>query len=350
MINFRHFVLSGFIAMMSLTALAEDALIAPGAEIDYGKLAFYPQRWAKSGVSTRMYPWEGTGIVLLTTKNDLDKIAMTNFVKRLDAGWQLYANLTGRKPRLYKQINGRSTIAAIPKGSLTCGYGCGYVGATGIEASAFYRVDYPLAIKDPDAFSHYLFYEMGRNYYTFGDRHSLFVTGYAVFMRYVCMDTLKCKDPDAPTRRTIENCEAVYAASKIPFMTAFTNLSTGEKGNRLKDRNGKTISPSDQPVMYATAMLKLHRECGGNPWLKRFYRHLAQCPRVKPNNPSRALKQACNWLVSASAAAQKDLTPIFVDRWRMPLDKIKRQMLGKVDWKSGRIDVASIIKKLTAEP
>ena len=42
---------------------------------------------------------------------------------------------------------------------------------------------------------HYYFYEMGRNFYTFGDRHSLFITGYAVFMRYACMDALKCEDP-----------------------------------------------------------------------------------------------------------------------------------------------------------
>ena len=48
---------------------------------------------------------------------------------------------------------------------------------------------------------HYVFYEMGRNYYTFGDRHSCFITGFAVFMRYVCMDALKCEDTDAQRGR-----------------------------------------------------------------------------------------------------------------------------------------------------
>jgi hypothetical protein len=34
------------------------------------------------------------------------------------------------------------------------------------------------------------------NFYTFGDRHSCFTTGFAVFMRYVCMDTLGCHDDE----------------------------------------------------------------------------------------------------------------------------------------------------------
>jgi hypothetical protein len=63
---------------------------------------------------------------------------------------------------------------------------------------------YPALQRDPLAIPHYVFYEMGRNFYTFGDRHSCFVTGFAVFMRYVCMDTLKFHDEDRRTRQTIE--------------------------------------------------------------------------------------------------------------------------------------------------
>jgi hypothetical protein len=44
---------------------------------------------------------------------------------------------------------------------------------------------------------------MGRNFYTFGDRHSCFTTGFAVFMRCVCMDTLGCHDDDRRTREVI---------------------------------------------------------------------------------------------------------------------------------------------------
>lgn len=323
-----------------------DELIEPGAAMDYSKLAFYPDRWVEDNVSTTMYPWEGKNIVLLTTTNSFDQTTMTRFVATLDAGWELYGELLGQKPRMHRQYNGKSPIAAIPKSSLTCGYGCGYVGATGIEATAFYRIDYPLAEADPEAFSHYYFYEMGRNYYVFGDRHSLFVTGYAVFMRYVCMETLGLEDTDVLTRKTIKGCEAVYAASDVPFLSAFTNLGAGEKGNRLKDQEGKAIRPSDQPVMYATAMLKLREDCGGNEWVKRYFRYLAKCPKVKVKNEADALQQSLNWLVSASAAAKKDLSPVFVERWRMPLDQASRESLAKVDWKSESLDVAAIIADL----
>lgn len=252
------------VCVLSGSLFAQAQLIEPGGKVEYKNLAFYPDRWKHAKISTRLVPWEGKNIVFLTTHDDLDPQAMTNFINQLDSGWRLYADLTGRGPRPFRRLNGRPTIAAVPRSSLTCGYGCGFVGATGNEASAFCRKDYPLAISDPGAFSHYYFYEMGRNYCAFRDRHSLCVTGFAVFMRYVCMDTLNRIDPDQRTRHTIEKCEAIYAGSDIPYMAAFTNLRQGEKGNRLKDGKGKTIVPSDQPVMYATAMLKLHKDCGGN--------------------------------------------------------------------------------------
>jgi len=345
-------ILTGVIVAIGLlvTGIANGQGIEPGKEIDYRKLAFYPKRWEQAKISMKLVPWEGSNIVFLTTQRDLDKTVMTSFVQHLDAGWQIYADLTGTTPRRFRQWNNKSTITAVPKGSLTCGYGCGYIGATGIEVSGFYQKDYPQAVRDPNAFSHYYFYEMGRNFYTFGDRHSLFITGYAVFMRYVCMDALHCNDPDTRTRATIERCEAIYAASDIPFLTAFTNLSEGEKGHRLKDKKGKPIVPSDQPVMYATAMLKLRREYGGDAWVKRFFYYLAQCPQFKPNNEANALAQSLNWLVAASAAAGKDLTPVFVDRWRMPLTPSVHKTLSQIDWKNRKLDPASLITSLSSKP
>ena len=110
-----------------------------------------------------------------------------------------------------------------------------------------------------------MFYEMGRNFYTFGERHSLFVTGFAVFMRYVCMDSLECNDIEPRIRAIIEQAESVYTTSEVSFMGAFTNFGgAGEKGHRLKQPNGKPLIPSDQPVMYASAMLKLWK----GPWRK----------------------------------------------------------------------------------
>jgi hypothetical protein len=238
----------------------------------------------------------------------------------------------------------------VPAADLTCGYGCGYIGATGIEVAGFYGSDYPLVRKQPEAFPHYYFYEMGRNFYVFGDRHSLFITGFAVFMRYVCMDALKCGDPDEATRKVIERCEQGYADSDLPFLKALTTLGgLGEKDARLKDGAGRAIQPSDQPVMYAAAMLKLRKEHGGDAWVRRFCAHLLKCPEVKPDTQDGALRQSLNWLVAASGAAGKDLSGVFAERWRLPLGKATRKVLQAVDWSRADLDVAGVIRKLPAE-
>lgn len=322
-------------------------LPSAGEQIDYGPLAFFPARWKEQGHSTMLYPWEGEHIVLLTTKNGLDRKVMATFLDRLDSGWKYYADVIGQSPRGGKQIRGKATIAAVPDGKLTCGYGCGLIGAAGIEVTGFYATDHPLVARKPEAFPHYYFYEMGRNYFVFGDRHSAFTTGFAVFMRYCCMDALECKDEDARTREQIERAEALYAKSDLTFLQAFTTQGgMGEKAPRLRGVAG----PSDQPVMYASAMLKLRKDHGGDAWVRRFFRQLTLCPQVKPDTPARALQQSMMWLVAASVAAGEDLTPLFVDRWRFPMGERTRNGMKGINWKQRGLTAATVLRVLPADP
>ncbi len=326
---------------------AGEAIIKPGIAVDYNQIVIYPKRWEELEVDKQLIPWSGEEVVFLTTKKDLDCEVMTLLLGRLDGAWRLYAELTGRRPGFFKQLNGKPTIIAVPNGRLTCGYGCGYVGATGVEVAGFYNKDYPLLKSQPDAMPHYYFYEMGRNFYTFGDRHSLFVTGFAVFMRYVCMDAFGFEDPDLNTRQTIEIAEQLYAKSDMGFLKAFTTLDgLDEKAHRLKNKEGKTIVPSDQPVLYASAMLKIRRVCGGDKWLKRFFRQLAGCPEIKPKSKDAAVRQSLNWLVSASCAANKDMSAIFVDHWRLPLVPETRRALSQITWADPNIEASRVLKKL----
>jgi hypothetical protein len=185
---------------------------------------------------------------------------------------------------------------------------------------------------------------MGRNYYTFGDRHSVWITGFAVFMRYVCMDALRCVDADVATRRKIEEMEGLYSTSTMSFLEAFTTQGgLDEKTPRIKDRLGNAVTPSDQPVMYASVMLKLRRDCGGDPWVKRFFAELAKCPEIKPDSKDAALRQSFYWVVAASCAARRDLSGLFVQRWHLPLPSRTARALAKVDWKSSQTRAAAII-------
>ena len=342
-------VLEAIAAMGMAAEPRKPAKLEPGAPVEYGSLAFYPERWRQHELSTKLVPWEGRHVVLLTARDDLDHAVMARFLERLDGGWKVYADLVGSSPRPFKQIGGKATIAALPRGDLSCGYGCGYIGETGIEVAGFYDNDYPLVQRDRDAFAHYYFYEMGRNYYTFGDRHSLFITGYAVFMRIVCMESLGCKDADLATRETIERAESLHAQSTMGFLRAFTTLDgLGEKEPRLRGAGGQPVQPSDQPVIYASAMLKLRRDCGGDGWVKRFFAELAGCPAIKPDTPESALRQSYAWLAAASCAAKRDLTAVFVDRWRFPLDEEVRRLFAAVDWQDAGTHAAGVLRKVPA--
>jgi N-acetyl-beta-hexosaminidase len=311
----------------------EVALLKPGGRFDYSQYAFQPESWAKGGLSLQLTPWIGTNVIFLTTDDTLDPRLMATWVSHLDAGWQLYADLTGRVPSPLRQFEGKVTIAAVPGYDLTCGAGCGYIGATGIELAMFYDRNYPELRTHPKAMPHYVFYEMGRNYYTFGDRHSCFITGFAVFMRYVCMDALGCEDTEAPTRKVIEGVEPLFSASGLTFLDLFTmSTGVGEKVSRIKERSGKLIEPSDQPVCYASAMLRLRRENGGDGWVKRFFHELAACPTSNPGTQAGALNQSWYWLLCSSVAAQKDLSPVFAGEWKLPIAEETRAALGRIDW------------------
>lgn len=324
--------------------------LEPGAPIDYKPLAFNPERWEKRGFSTMLTPWRGERIVLLTPSADLDRDVMGALVTQLDAGWKVYEDLTGRSPGRHRHLDGLATIAAVPDAGLTCGVGCGFVGVSGIELGKFAQDDYPRLRKNPRDVPHYCFYEMGRNFYTFGGRHDSFTTGFAVFMRYVCLDALKLDDSERDTRRFIEGAEALHSASDMDWLQAFTmHGGLGEKAPRLKDAQGRELHPSDQPVLYASAMLRLRREFGGDDWVRRFFAELATAPEAPARNPQNALLQSRLWLLAASSAANRDLSPVFNDQWRLPVDDRLRHVLREADWTTPAPRLPTLLRQWRGE-
>ncbi len=328
--------LTGILAPMS----AVNAQLKPADPIDYSKLAFYPDRWVAKKIDTTMTPWMGEHIAYLTITDAFDHKVMEEFVATLDKGWQTYLDFTGKAPRMHRNVDGKSPIAAVPGNGLTCGAGCGYVGSTGIEANYFYTSTYKNLQKNPKGVPHLYFYEMGRNFFTFKNRHSCFTTGFAVFMRYVCIDTLKIEDRDKRTRAVIEGAVDGFAKGEMGFLKNFTNAhGLTEKQNRLKTR------PTDQPVMYASAMLKLWKELGDD-WLKGFYRNVHTLPGAKAADKEGARVQSIGWYLAASVAAKKDLAPIFVDQWRLPLTKEEKEELKKVNWQEAELTAGALMSRL----
>ena len=338
--------LAAALPVFAACAAGVAAPLTADPPIDYAAHAFFPERWKNLGIDTWLVPWAGDRVVLLTRTADLDPATVRIFLERLDGAWKLYAETVGRLPQPRGMLDGKPTVAAVPDGRLTCGVGCGTIGAAGVEICGFYDRDYALVRKDPRAFPHYYFYEIGRNYYVFGDRHSSFITGFAVFMRYVCMDALGCTDPEAALRTSIESAEARYAEGTMGFLRAFTMQGgLGEKAPRLEQFAG----PSDQPVLYASAMLKLRRDHGGDVWAGRFFRAIMQCPEAPADTPAGAITQSRAWLVAASVAARRDLSGVFCDRWRLPVSAALRMALAEIDWTAEGLDAGKILARLPTD-
>jgi hypothetical protein len=316
------------------------------ATFDYKPLAMEPAVWEKSGISTELQTWEGNEVVFLAVPGDYDADFMKRWVETLDGGWKVYREIVGGSPRPHRRVGDKPSIAAVPDASFTCGAGCGYVGATGIELALFYHHDYKRLKDKPGFFCHYAFYEMGRNYYIFGDRHSQFITGYAVFMRYVCMDRLNCQDLEPELRSEIEAAESKVQDSGLGFLDTFTATEAyGEKRPRLKDPNGQALT-SDQPVMYASAMLRLRKDQGGDEWTQRFFQHLHKSPRLHKNSDQSALKQCWTWYICASLAAGKDLSERFVDDWKLPMNDAQRKAAQDLDWKNPDLTPGMVLERL----
>ena len=84
---------------LCLASIALGQPVQPGEPVDYRPM--HGENWKTKGTPTSLYPWEGKHVVILTTKKDFDPAVMGVFVKRLDAGWELYAKLIKRPPSHY---------------------------------------------------------------------------------------------------------------------------------------------------------------------------------------------------------------------------------------------------------
>jgi hypothetical protein len=320
--------------MSSARLYADPVLIEPGPLVEY--VPFDPAAWAAGGFSTQFYPWKGQEIAFLTITDDLDPELMTQFVGNLDGGWALYKDFTGRSPSPFKMVDGLPTIAAIHINAPNCGAGCGFIGATGIQAGGFYESVYPALSTMPNQVPHLYFYEMGRNFYTFGDKHESFITGFAVFMRYVCIDKLDVYDAEPNERTKINNAINVYKNGSYSFLRTFTN------GYGLTEKMER-VPGCDQPVMYASMMLKLWKQFG-DEWLRKFYREVMTCPGGSSGTEEGARKNALALFASASCAAGQDLSSIFVDEWRMILTANERAYLDGVNWSSPTLNAGKVVQ------
>lgn len=172
----RRVTLAAFGVCLSITAASAETVTYT---------SFYDQTY-------ELTAWDGSEVSVLTESPDRDRAAMGDLVGTLDSAWRVYADMTGRRPSPYPPTtrNGLATIAEIPNGE-TCGAGCGYLGANGIEIASTYFQNLYDGVVSRDEYDQIPFYEMGRNYWFYGSQLggvADFTVAFAIGNRFVSME------------------------------------------------------------------------------------------------------------------------------------------------------------------
>lgn len=266
---------------------------------------------AFDGHTETLIPWQGHKIVVLVEKGvHRSPRVMNKLVGGLDAAFTYYANTTGQLPTAAHNLNGRDEIAEVTN---TCGAGCGFLGATGIEIQTQYFEDLYNQAARSNLFIQVPFYELGRNFWFWSPQLQFHapdqdpvVTGFAVWMRF----------------RSMAAAGVLGAPfNGVPF-DVFTSQVEGLTGIYEADPSltfAGTLAQAKSPGLYggtdfwASIMMQLAARHGDQGFVQRFWQAATTLPAATTTTEA-----VTNWVHAASTAACVDLSPVFYDRWGFP--------------------------------
>lgn len=287
------------------------------------KISPYDQPYTSfDKASLNLFGWEGTKVVILSRQSQLNRATMFKWVKAMDTAYSYYKKITGREPANHPAtyIGNRTTIADV---GATCGAGCGYLGATGIELqNNFFDIMYN-AIHNRDEYDQVAFYELGRNFWFYGNQlayktNDPVTTGYAVFMRFMSMEAAGIQGAPfgswsfANFRQNVENLIDTYAAS--PSLTWENTLGAG------KGVPGSGLGATD---LFASFCFRLRRDFGGEGFVQNVWKIAGELPTANTTQDA-----VDNFFLASCAAGNKNLTALFRS-WRWPLSAAAVAAAGK---------------------
>jgi hypothetical protein len=269
-----------------------------------------------NGELLNLYAWEGSYTTLLSRRSDLSPTVMSAILAATDKAYLYYRNATGYKPALEKTFNGKTTIADVPA---TCGAGCAYLGATGIEILNDYFDMLYNGVATNNTYDQVVFYEFGRNFWSLSnqlaylppDNPDAIITGFAVFMRYLSMDAAGVQGSDIngwtfpEFRARVEGMIDLYLGD--PTQTWENTLRI----NSPQANNPSNLGGTD---LFASFLFRLRRDYGGEVFIERLWHEAALRPAA--NTTQEAVD---NFFLAASAAANRNLAELFTATWRWPI-------------------------------
>lgn len=275
-----------------------------------------------------LHAWCGKNVAFLTRDADLDPEVMRKLCDAFDKVYDYYHQATGRHPAdLQRTVyKGRSTIAQVDN---TCGAGCGYLGAKGIELMTGSWRELYEGVRDRNEYDQVLFYEFGRNFWLFedkieykgDDRSGAVTTGYAVFMRFMAAEAAGLRGGPFRNRTWDEFRDEVERM--VDLYVADSSL-TWENTLRVNKapRNPMGLNATD---LFAGFCLKLYKEHGGLPFIEQFWHEVDRRPRARSTQDA-----VDNFILAACAASGKDLTKQFTEEWRWPMSEEAKRQVAQV--------------------
>ena len=312
--NRREFLKTAAVAGAWLAGGAPGDMIAAAAapvEVDYRSFENEP---------LKRFAWLGRQVAFLTVRRDLDPAVMGRMCDTFDKIHQFYKDTTGREPDRLKLHEGRLTVAEVEK---TCGAGCGYLGATGIELMpGCFRELYDGVAKHNE-YDQAPPYEFGRNFWFYSrqlaykkdaDAGSV-ITGYAVFMRFPALDAAGARlgpfrgASGKEFRQRVEELVDLYVADRS--LRWENTLKVGAAPKNPLDLNGTDL--------FASFCFRLCRDHGGPRFLGKVWKEAGKRPAARSTQDA-----VDNFILAASAAAGKNLTELFTKTWRWPMSDAAR--------------------------
>lgn len=263
------------------------------------------------GTSYNLNVWEGKKVAVLSRNLNLNKTAMFNWAKTMDTVYGYYKLCTGIEPGIAKIVNNHTTVADV---TTTCGAGCGYLGATGIELQNTYFDNMYNGINNNNQYDQANFYEFGRNFWFYGNQlayktNDPITTGYAVLMRFMSLDASGVAG--GPFNGTMP-----YAQ----FKTAVTNLvdqylanTSLNWANTLGANAGVPGQFGGATDLFASFVMRLKRDYGGETFIQNVWKKAGLRPNAITTQDA-----VDNFFLASCAAANKNLTTVF-QTWRWPL-------------------------------
>jgi len=275
----------------------------------------YPQSYtAFDGTVYSLNAWEGKTIMLMMRTPGLDPTTMFNWAKVMDSAYGYYFAATGVFPTPNPNvtyINNHVTIADVAS---TCGAGCGYLGATGIEMlNAYTDRMYSYALNNQ--YDQELFYECGRNFWFYGNQlaykaNDPVTTGYAVFMRFMSMDAVGVNP--APFNSTPW---ATFLSAEESLVDIYAGDTSYNWSNTLGVGGGVTNSLGlGATDLFSSFCMRLAQNYGGNGFVISLWKKAGSMPAANTTQDA-----VDNFILACCAAANKNLTSLFTVTWRWPM-------------------------------